>query len=822
MIISLLFSAFLMPETTVVPNLPLDQANSHYICNRAPLAPTAMIKLPVGSVKAKGWLLEYLKRQKNGLTGHLDEISLWLQKEDSAWFSKDGKGKYGWEEVPYWLKGYADLGYILNDEAIIKESKIWLNGAIDNQRPNGDFGPDHRLANGTRDHWGNMLMLQCLQSYYDYSGDKRVLDLMTKYFRYQNAIPDKEFLTDYWEKTRGGDNLASVYWLYNRTGDPFLLEFAEKNHRLTLNWMNPDKLPDFHNVNVAQSFDEPAIYGQQSHDPQHTQAAYRNFDLIRNQFGQVPGGMFGADENAREGYDDPRQATETCGFVEQMQSDEELLRITGDPKWADHCEEVAFNSYPAAVMPDFSALRYLTAPNMIASDRYNHAPGFQNNGPFTMMNPLSNRCCQHNHSHGWPYFTENLWQATADNGLVAALYSASEVTAKVGEGEVATITEETNYPFEETVRMKIKVDKESSFPIYLRIPAWCEVPLLKVNGRAQLLSRNKGYVKINRTWKSGDNIEWTLPMALSVRTWTRNKNSVSVDYGPLTFSLKIGENVVPFDSASTAVWDARWQENVDLKKWPAFEILPTTPWNYALDIDPSNPDASLEVVKKPWPKSNFPFTLEENPLELKAKGRKVGEWQVDRFGLVAELQDGPVKTSEPAENITLVPMGAARIRISAFPHYSATGNSWKAPVRPLPYAPKSSFAYPGDDVWAVCDQIEPQSSADQTIPRLTFWDHKGTEEWVEYTFAEPKTIKGVEVYWFDDTGKGECRVPASWQVQVKVGDRWISQPGRSSMGVAPDKFNLVNFTPIKATQIRLLVKLQPGFSAGILEWRICE
>ena len=52
---------------------------------------------------------------------------------------------------------------------------------------------------------------------------------------------------------------------------------------------------------------------------------------MRRIFGQVPGGMFGADENARLAYIDPRQGTETCGFVEQMASDEIMLRMTGDP-----------------------------------------------------------------------------------------------------------------------------------------------------------------------------------------------------------------------------------------------------------------------------------------------------------------------------------------------------------------------------------------------------------------------------------------------------------------------------------------------------------
>jgi hypothetical protein len=132
---------------------------------------------------------------------------------------------------------------------------------------------------------------------------------------------------------------------------------------------------------LRNAFVNLQTYYMQAKDSTFLQATYDDYNLIRTLYGQVPGGMFGADENARKGYDDPRQAVETCGMVEQMASDEILTGITGDPMWADNCEDVAFNTYPAAVMPDFKALRYLTAPNMVVSDSKNHAPGIQNEGP---------------------------------------------------------------------------------------------------------------------------------------------------------------------------------------------------------------------------------------------------------------------------------------------------------------------------------------------------------------------------------------------------------------------------------------------------------
>ncbi|MBX3096348.1 MAG: glycoside hydrolase family 127 protein [Fimbriimonadaceae bacterium] len=822
----LLFACIMQTQNqhSVVSTLPTGGTNPYYVGNRAPLAPIPMLKLPVGAVRPKGWLLEYLKRQRDGLTGNLGEISAWLEKEDNAWFSPTGTGKWGWEEVPYWLKGYANIGYLLEDEDVIAEAKIWLEGAIVNQRPNGDFGPDHRHASGAKDYWGNMIMLQCLQSYYEHSGDERVIQLMTNYFRFQSQVPDDEFLTGYWENSRGGDNLGSVYWLYNRTGDTFLLDLAHKIHRRTANWMQSDNLPNWHNVNIAQSFDEPAVYWQQTKDGKMLAAARRNFDWVREQFGGVPGGMFGADENARTGRNDARQATETCGFVEQMQSDEEMMRITGDVFWADNCEDVAFNSYPAAVMPDFSALRYLTAPNMVTSDAANHAPGFQNGGPMTVMNPLSNRCCQHNHSHGWPYFAENLWQATNDRGLVAAMYSASEVTAKVGKGESVTITEETHYPFEESIRFTIKSDGEVEFPLYFRIPAWCKQPSVEILGAGEphTFAGAAGYVKLNRVWKPGDVVVLNLPMEFSVTEWEEQHGAVSVNYGPLTFSLRIEESTRKIDSTTSAVHDALWRDDINTDEWPATEILPASAWNIGLSTHLAN--QQFELKRKEWPANDFPWTLEDVPYSIELVGWPIPQWKLDRFGLVAELQPSPAYTPMSATGITLIPMGAARLRISVFPTVTTdarAGNQWTEPAQPLPFGPKASHTWGGDDIMAICDEVEPASSSDGSVPRHTFWPRKGSEEWLSYSFESPKTIKGVEVYWFDDTGRGECRAPVAWRVQVKRGEDWVDVPCDSN-GVLLNQFNRANFAPVTTEEIRLLIQLRENFSAGVLEWKVIE
>ena len=685
------------------------ETNRHYISNRFPLQPSKLIKLPIGSIKPEGWLLEYFNRQKKGLTGSLGEISAWLDKKDNAWLSKDGKGKWGWEEVPYWLKGYANIGYITEDKEIIDEAKIWIEAALDSQRENGFFGPNFAwesyIADEDRtnelettkrkaiDFWPNMIMLYCLQSYYEYSKDDRVIELMTKYFKFQFDIEEKDLLSNdhYWARIRGGDNLHSVIWLYNRTGDKWLLSLAEKIYRKTAPWASRghkleeiknwkgiregfdwpiwfSDLIDWHNVNIAQGFRTPAQYYLLNGDKKYLNATYDNFNIVRDHFGQVPGGMYGSDENCRPGYDDPRQAIELCGIVEHMNSDEHLLRITGDTFWADHIENIAFNSFPATVSPDFKAVRYLTSPNMVVSDSESHSPGIQQTGPFLNFNPFSSRCCQHNHTQGWPYFTENLWMATPDNGIAAVIYSPSKVNAKVGDNTNVSITNKTNYPFSDDLIFEIKTDKSDNFPIYFRIPSWSKKSTIMINGkRINTPIEASKFLKINRKWSNGDIVKIVFPKNISVKRWEKNHNSASVNYGPLTFSLNIKEKYVEKPSEKNAIRDSRWQKNVDKKMWPTYEIYPGSNWNYGLILD-KNSNYSFEVIKRDWPKNNFPFTNKSAPILIRAKARKIPEWKIDKTtGLVGELMDSPVESNEIDEIIELVPMGGSRLRISSFP-----------------------------------------------------------------------------------------------------------------------------------------------------------
>lgn len=656
-------------QTSTVVDKPQTGTSTNYVGFRAPLVEAPLLKLPVGSIKPQGWLREYLLRQKDGLNGKLGTVSDWLDKNNNQWLSD--AGDHGWEEVPYWLRGYCSLAYILDDEEMKKEAQVWFDAVLSNLKSDGFLGP-HNYENGNPELWAQMVMLWALQTYYEYSGDARVLPAMTDYFKWEMNVPDSQFLKGLWQEKRGGDNLWSVLWLYNRTGDESLLPLIEKLHKNTSNWAMDNDLPNWHGVNVAQGFREPATYYMYSKDPSMLQATYNSFNTMRNRYGQVPGGMYGADENARSGYFDPRQGAETCAVVEQMASDEILMGITGDPFWADHCENVALNTFTAALTPDMKALRYITSPNMAISDEKLHGPSIDNNlRGMLSMSPFSSRCCQHNHGMGWPYYAEHLVMATADNGLATMLYTANETTAKVGtEGKNVTLTQTTNYPFDENVTITLASDGDVAFPLYLRIPEWANGATVKVNGEAVAAEGATGkYVCLNRTWKNNDKVELTFPMEMSVDTWEQNKGSVSVNYGPLTLSLAIDENFEQHDSRDPEFNqdDSHWQAGVDASLWPCYVLKPNSKWNYALVMDKGNKPANFNVNKKEWPSNNFPFTAESVPFEFTAVGVEIPSWGYDETGMTDLLPTKYAPRSEEKRNIRLIPMGAARLRISAFP-----------------------------------------------------------------------------------------------------------------------------------------------------------
>src|SRR5690606_14765587 len=215
-----------------------------YIGNKAPLIEKPYLELPLGTIKPEGWLREMLIRQKNGATGQLDRLYPKVMGERNGWLGGDGDQ---WERGPYWIDGLLPLAYILDDQELIAKAKPWVEWAIASQQPNGYFGPNTDYPpepglqrNNAHDWWPKMVMLKILQQYHSATNDERVIKLMTNYFSYQlQTLPEKPLGNwSFWAEYRAGDNLQAVYWLYNRTGDKFLLDLAKLLHEQSYDFVD--------------------------------------------------------------------------------------------------------------------------------------------------------------------------------------------------------------------------------------------------------------------------------------------------------------------------------------------------------------------------------------------------------------------------------------------------------------------------------------------------------------------------------------------------------------------------------------------------------
>ena len=794
---------------TVVPRPDTTASNPYYPGNRPPLLPSPFIRLPTGAVKPQGWLRKQLELQADGYIGHMAEVSSYLIKTDNAWLDPAGKGGNFWEEVPYWLRGYASMAFLLDDPKLIAEAKLWLEPSIVGQRANGYFGTAALAgdAKNAPDLMPHQNMLYAYRSYYDYTGDKRILDLMTRFFHWELTLDDKMFFNGGWGAARNSDNMDMVYWLYNRTGDPELLKLGEKLMRTGDRWMG--RLGGGHNVAISQGFRKPAVFFQQNKDPKYLAQMESNYNDIYDVYGQVPGGMFGGDEFARAGHTDPQQAIETCGAVEMMFSSEILLRITGDLKWMDRCENIAYNTLPATMTADFRGLRYLTSPNQSNSDARSKAPTLADDGPMQVMNPRDHHCCQHNVPSAWPYFTESLYEATPDRGLAAMMYAPCTVTAKVGDGTKVTIEQATRYPFEERVELRLSSPASVAFPLYLRIPAWCRQPRVSVNGKpVNAIAKGGDLIRIARKWANGDKVVLDLPMAVTLTRWEKNQNSVSVNRGPLTYSVKIGENYV-----------SRFPERKD-DKWPAFEIVPATPWNYGLALNGANLTSGIEVVTKAFPASNQPFTLTEAPVELKVKAKRIPNWTENYFGVVDKLKPSPVRSEEPLETITMVPMGAARLRMTALPVIGEGPGAkpWAKSGEPI-----SSFSEDEGIIKTLTDQRDPKNSDDGSVGMFLMYGNSlfGSKQWIRMPLGEARTVSGSKTYWWTEHYEGGgVREPASWRLLYKDGDAWKPVTNASGYGVVNNQYNEVTFDPIKTTELKMEVQFQRDRCGALMRWRV--
>jgi uncharacterized protein len=636
--------------------------------NRAPLQPGAYTLLPLGSITPQGWLRRQLEIQARGLTGHLDEI--WPDVgSNSGWLGGTGES---WERGPYYLDGLLPLAYLLQDQALIAKANRYVEWTLTHQASSGALGPPSNT-----DWWPTMVMLKVLTQYADATGDPRVVPALTRYFTYHLDQAGQRPLYQ-WAAYRWADELLSVVWLYNRTGDPRLLTLARTLHNQGADWRRhfahfefesktstadlalmpgekefSDRAMRAHGVNTSMGLKTSAVWSLLSGDASDRDAITQALSVLDKFHGQ-PNGMFTADEHYAGR--DPSEGTELCAVVEAMFSLEQVIAVRGGVEVADRLERISYNALPATISPDMWAHQYDQQANQILCSLRNRR--WVSNGPESNLFGLEPNfgCCTANMHQGWPKLVASLWMGTPDLGLAAIAYGPSQVRARVGRGIGVTIDEHTDYPFHEDIELAIEPDVPYAFPLELRIPSWATNATVRVNGIPVADVTPGAFLKLQRTWHQGDEVTLHFPMSPAVTTWYRD--GIAIERGPLVFSLPVGED---------------WRKVTDGMKHPAsspaadWEIFPTTPWNYGLVAEPGK-TSGVKVDEHPV--GETPFSPTSAAVSVHVTGRKVPEWRMEE-GSAGTLPQSPVISAEPDEALTLVPYGSARLRVTVFPSISA-------------------------------------------------------------------------------------------------------------------------------------------------------
>ncbi len=673
-----------LPASLPAAALPASPNLTPAAKNRAPLAPNAFYPLPLAHIKPTGWLRDQLTLQANSLSGHLDET--WPDVgPNSGWLGGSGES---WERGPYYLDGLIPLAWQLEDARLIAKAQKFIDWTLNSQAPSGLFGP---ATND--DWWPRMVMLKAITQYYEHSlptkEDPRVLPLMARYFAYQLAELPKRPLRD-WGKFRWQDNALSVLWLYNRTGDPRLLDLVRLLHtqgydwvaefanfpykeRITAEYLKLDQdqgLKDLalatHGVNNGQALKSGPVWSLLSGSSADRNGT-ENMLAALDRYHGLPNGMFSCDEHLAG--PNPSQGSEFCTVVEAMFSLEQALAITGSPALGDRLEQLAFNALPGTLADDMWSHQYNQQPNQVECSLL-HKP-WTTDGPESNLFGLEPNfgCCTANFHQGWPKFSASLFMASPGidgqvngqiegqvegqlngqlEGLAALAYAPCQVNTTLRDTPIH-LTQQTNYPFSGAIRITVSPAAPLSFPLSLRIPAWAAGATLSVNGQPQPAPAPGTFAKITRLWKSGDRVELTLPM--EPRLVPGFHGSVSIHRGPLLFSFPIGESWVKLrDRGLTADW----------------QIFPTQPWNYALAAT-----TPKEISTHVGDLGPLPFSARHAPVHLQLQARKLPAWRAED-GVANPLPQSPVTSTEPLETITLIPYAAAKLRISAFPQLQQT------------------------------------------------------------------------------------------------------------------------------------------------------
>jgi hypothetical protein len=456
---------------------------------------------------------------------------------------------------------------------------------------------------------------------------------------------------------------------------------------------------------------------------------------------------------------------ETCAAIGLALWSHRLNLMHGKTEYADVLERVLYNGILSGIGMDGEHFFYV---NPLASSGGHHRQPFY---------PCA--CCPTNVVRFVPSLPGYVYAAD-DDGIFVNLYVAGTAEVPVGDNLVR-ITQETRYPWDEHVVLTIDPQKPATFDVSLRAPGWCKRP----QASEDFAVTHSGYIRYRRKWKPGDRVKLHVPMPVErIEAHPKvmaNVGRVAIQRGPLVYCFEEVDNP---DGV----------RNIILAKDPKFEIE-------------HRPDllGGVTVI----------HCLDRSGRRLTAVPYYAWDHREAGGMVVWVRQDGKSRTPEvddrnwegklyrPLDPATLGPSTELTIAEAS--------------------TPLASHCRPPNDLTALNDLLEPSDSCDHTIPRFTWWDHRGTSEWVEYAFDEPRKVSAVEVYWFDDGRiKRHCRVPKSWKLLYREGDAWKPVPGATDFRTKPDQYNRVTFDPVETTALRIEVQLDPAgpWSGGILEWKV--
>ncbi|MBE0536839.1 MAG: glycoside hydrolase family 127 protein [Phycisphaerae bacterium] len=461
---------------------------------------------------------------------------------------------------------------------------------------------------------------------------------------------------------------------------------------------------------------------------------------------------------------------ETCASIANVLWNHRMFLMTGEGKYIDVLERTLYNAALSGISMSGDLFFYPCVLESIG--QHARSPWF------------GCACCPSNVARFIPSVPGMVY-ASKDSDLYVNLYMGTSATIEVADTSVV-LTQQTQYPWHSDIRIGIEPQKEAAFAVMLRIPGWArnepvpsdlytyagkmhEKVILKINGRATAVNVDKGYVRIERRWKQGDTIELNLPMpvrrVLSHPEVVTNKGKVALERGPIVYCLEGPDN-------GGEVLDIYIPDEAKLSTEFRPDLL-----NGVMIVNGVGRTAKRMLDGSVVPHTEKAFTA--IPYYAWAhRGR-------------AHMTVWPARTPE-----------AARPR----------------PADTLAFTSKTTASYVHVSLDAIKDQIVPVNSADSSGLQLDFWPHKGTTEWVQFEWDGTRDISCVKVYWFDDTGRGECHLPASWRILYRDADgKWQPAKNKGPYTAEKDAFNQVNIEPVKTSAIKLEVVLQDNWSAGIHE-----